>query len=71
MNEEATIFPIPADSRLHAQAEALARAAWLMAAPDGSGDPPQTPGVDPKLPQGRVPLLRCCSSGAIWPDILG
>jgi hypothetical protein len=36
MNEETAIFPLPAGAGLNAQAEALARAAWLMGGPDDS-----------------------------------
>lgn len=45
MNEEATIFPLPAGASLSEQAEALARAAWLMAAP-GETNPPASSAED-------------------------
>lgn len=47
----------PAKNRrpLREQADALARVAWLMAAPDRPSDPPETPGDDPESPRG-IPL---------------
>ncbi len=50
MNEETTIFPLPAGAELHAQAEALAKAAWLMGGPDESAID-ATDGVDSKVPE--------------------
>ena len=68
MSEETTIFPPPVDIGLHAQAKALARAAWLMAAQDGSVDPPDAPGVAPELPQGISPAgARCPAKPATVP----
>ena len=42
MNEAPPFFPLPADAELRAQAEAMARAAWLMGGP-GTVDPPANP----------------------------
>lgn len=36
MNDETTIFPLPAGAGLREQAEALAKAAWLMGGPGDS-----------------------------------
>ena len=65
MNEETAIFPLPAGAGLHAQAEALARAAWLMGAPEGSGNPPDPQGVVPELPQGIPPAGARCPAKAV------
>jgi hypothetical protein len=53
MNDDDKLFPLPAGATFRDQAEALARAAWLMAAPDGSCDPP---GVAPELSQVILPV---------------
>ena len=70
MNEKATIFPLPAGAELREQADAMARAAWLMGAPDGSGDPPEPPGVDPVLPRDSPPAGAHCRTWAV-PFLLG
>ena len=68
MNEETAIFPLPAGAGLHAQAAAMARAAWFMAAPDGSGDPPDTPdspGDVRELRQGIQPAGARCPAKTV------
>jgi hypothetical protein len=71
MDDDDKLFPLPADAELREQAEALARAAWLMAAPDGSGDPPDTPdspGDVRELRQGIQPAgARCPAKAAPFP----
>jgi hypothetical protein len=56
MNDDDKLFPLPAGAELAEQAEALARAAWLMASPGESCDPPDTPGLVPELSQGNLPV---------------
>ena len=65
MNEETAIFPLPAGAELREQAAAMAAAAWLMGAPDGSSDPPDLPGSDPVLPQGIPPVGSCSPAKAV------
>jgi hypothetical protein len=59
MNDEDKMFPLPAGAGLREQAEAMARAAWLMAAP-GAMEPPASPKEEdrdePKMPSDSI---RC------------
>lgn len=55
MNQETTIFPLPPGAGLREQAEALAKAAWLMGGPDSPPDPPDSPGVAQEAPQSVPP----------------
>jgi hypothetical protein len=56
MNDDDKLFPMPAGATPREQAGALARAAWLMASPGESCDPPDTPGLAPELSQGNLPV---------------
>ena len=60
MNEETSIFPLPASAALREQAGALARAAWIMGAP-GDSDPPVSPVSEENPDASRLEIPKAAS----------
>ncbi|MEI6606724.1 MAG: hypothetical protein WCP35_15555 [Verrucomicrobiota bacterium] len=56
MNEDTAIFPLPAGAELREQAQALARAAWLMGGPEAA-NPPANP-IEEDMDETQTPSKK-------------